>query len=430
MALHLPDPAGAPPDDFGPSPRTFLVAGAALAAGAIALSYVPDERLFPARVVAILASLALALRGVTLRFAAAGTGLDEQAVTAVYLAGGAFVALANAISCHPDWDSFRLLLGVMVAVGLIGAVLVLMPRAARRTAVVLLAGTHFVGILTAVFSVAPPNAPACWLANTMWTAFYRPYLQFTYLNNAYHFYSPEPGPPTLLWFRVEYEKGDPVWVKLPNREDFRTRLEYQRRLALTEATNVNADPPDPGTFELLLHKRHPDRLVKHRVAVPLHPRVSPAVQFRTPARYSQVMIAAFSRHVATSPKYVSPTHPDAAVTAVKVYRVVHNIIQPRDLAAGLSPLDETLYTPFYMGEFHWGEKRDAVSGRVAADADTAQPAREWQMKDPNDPLLYWMIPIVKVPKLKPGEVYDPNKDDQYEYVVEDWLAVHAGDRRP
>ena len=31
---------------------------------------------------------------------------------------------------------------------------------------------------------------------------FRHYLLFTYMNNAYHFYSPDPGPPTLLYRRV------------------------------------------------------------------------------------------------------------------------------------------------------------------------------------------------------------------------------------
>ena len=40
---------------------------------------------------------------------------------------------------------------------------------------------------------------------------YNPYLQFIYQRNAYHFYSPDPGPASVLVFLLKTETGtDPV----------------------------------------------------------------------------------------------------------------------------------------------------------------------------------------------------------------------------
>src|SRR5262249_31092804 len=68
----------------------------------------------------------------------------------------------------------------------------------------------------------------------LWTYVYRPYLQFLYMTNAYHFYSPDPGPPNHLWFSVTYEDGSWEWVKYPNRKTSSVGMQYQRHLALPE----------------------------------------------------------------------------------------------------------------------------------------------------------------------------------------------------
>src|SRR5207253_4479160 len=109
----------------------------------------------------------------------------------------------------------------------------LLPRVVQRTIVSLMIVLHFVGILSAVSSV-PPTPP---LMNWAWIYVYRPYLQFMYLNNAYHFYSPEPGPGILVWFHVRYDDGSSDWYKIPDRSQNPLTLEYQRRLSLAESTN-------------------------------------------------------------------------------------------------------------------------------------------------------------------------------------------------
>ena len=42
--------------------------------------------------------------------------------------------------------------------------------------------------------------------------------------------SPEPGPACQLWFYVKFEDGEGEWLKIPKREDYGTRQEYQRML--------------------------------------------------------------------------------------------------------------------------------------------------------------------------------------------------------
>ena len=102
-----------------------------------------------------------------------------------------------------DWDSARMLVAVLTAIALLAAVLVVVPRVVRRIVISLLVIFHFGGIVTAVTNI-PPNP---WLSSIAWAYVYSPYLEFFLFSNAYHFYSPEPGPGTQIWFFVEFEDG-------------------------------------------------------------------------------------------------------------------------------------------------------------------------------------------------------------------------------
>src|SRR6185437_5083979 len=138
-------------------------------------------------------------------------------------------------------------LGVLIGLALFGSFVVLLPRTGRRIVAVILVVLHFGGILTAITAVPPRNEPAPWLSMQSWTRIYRHYLTFAYLTNAYHFYSPDPGPPTLLWFHVEYADGSYRWIKLPNRRESPVGLHHQRMPAATESTNnpIYGLPLDP-----------------------------------------------------------------------------------------------------------------------------------------------------------------------------------------
>ncbi|MCS6850406.1 MAG: hypothetical protein NZ700_04470 [Gemmataceae bacterium] len=310
------------------------------------------------------------------------------------------------------WDSAQLVVGVMAAVAAVACLLVLVPRAAARAVVSVLVLLHFGGILTAVFSVPTPGGdpPAAWLPNELWLRFYRPYLQFVYLNNAYHFYSPEPGPATLLWARVEYTDGSSRWIKVPSPADLDKDplgQQYYRRLALTET--LNSTYPTPVVPDAIRHQRVTAGQQFPRGPIPLHPYFSDTIQYKVPTEIARRTIASYARHIARHSPH--PHDPELPVVGVKMYRVVHNMMRPAEfLRPDVDPLAKFLFVPYYLGEF---------------DADG-------NLKDPNDPLLYWMIPIVPRYSLPPTELRpfqvqvlpDPRKAPIV--GADDYLTRHAG----
>ena len=84
-----------------------------------------------------------------------------------------------------DWDTMRLALRVLTAVTLTAGALTIVSARVRRLVLSFVITLHFCGIATA--TLAAPPAPQ--LVQTIWTRIFRPYLEFMYLNNAYHFYA-------------------------------------------------------------------------------------------------------------------------------------------------------------------------------------------------------------------------------------------------
>jgi hypothetical protein len=120
-------------------------------------------------------------------------------------------------------------------------------------------------------------------------------------------------------------------------------------------------------------------------------------QFRVPGDTSRRLLQQYARFMAATHPH---PHTGVGVCGVKVYRVVHAMVSPADFAAGRSPLDPTVYLPYYQGEF------DA----------------EGNLKGPRDPFLYWLLPILRVDEAGgpggPGQPAPP--------VVRDFVAIHAG----
>ena len=342
----------------------------------------------------------------------------------------ALASLASFIACwalyNPerpeDWDSIRLFLAVLALVPLVAAPLVLVSQALRRVTVSLLIVLHFGGIASA--ALGPPPSP--WIVGQIWLRIYRPYLEFMYLNNAYHFYAPEPGPASYLWFRMFYEAPDgrqfAHWYKVPDVDDRgyhrnAVALEYQRILALTE----NAVPTDqtPNTSETaamyarrLEHSANlpapllgQDPLPKKDLGVPMHPFIPHMQQYLLPNLNSKVIVASYARHVCRMPH---PQHPDWKIKSVKVYRVVHMIAPAAQFTSDvirMDPRDPELYRPYYMGRFDPnGNLLDAP--RYKADGSLEQQG---------DPFLYWLLPILR-----------DNASDT-KSGIKNWAAKHAGD---
>jgi hypothetical protein len=369
------------------------------------------------RVILLGAGVLAAGVAVLRRLRGAGWELNERVESAGVLALAAFVALlaylgmdrgdvrpADALMPRPDgskpdygWDSGQMFFGALAGVALAGSVLVLLPSLARRVVISLLLIFHFGGMCTAVTSVDPPNGTAPWLSMQLWAYVYRPYLSFMYLSNAYHFYSPDPGPPTLLWFRVQYEDGTFRWIKVPDRDQSPIGLHYQRMLALTESTNnpvlrlplTEAEKwqlrqqgrvIDHDSWEEILQRRRLGTTMRgHPYPIQLVANMELNMQYREPQDLAKKLIASYARHVAANAPHTED--PSIKVKSVKVYRLTHTILSPAELAQGGSPDEEARFMPFFEGEF---------------DPDG-------HLVDPRDPFLYWYLPIVWVPGSYPAE---------------------------
>jgi hypothetical protein len=368
---------------------------------------------------------------------AAGIGVAIRPNSAVVLGFAALIALiASVVGPKQEWDSARLVLRVLAVLAATGAVLLLCSTPVRRAVVSVLIVVHFCGILSAVTS--PDQS---WLANQAWTYIYRPYLQFMYLNNAYRFYSPEPGPASLLWFCIEYEPNPDGsrnlrWVKVPamdkdgnhiRPDDSRLwpNVEYTRRLSLAESTSF----PGPSIWNIpnadaLITARDQEADRKHlpslrKLNIPLD------FQYREPNDLSKKWIAQYARHVAHN--YRHQTKPDLDVIGVKVYKVLHVIISPAQLAEGMEPDDPTLYAPYYMGEF---DKDGNMKPWPACQTLEWDPdAGVWKVaKTPDggfqrDGLLYWWIPI----RRESNTNSDPTQAPSFQQKPTNYVLRHAGD---
>jgi hypothetical protein len=324
------------------------------------------------------------------------TGLGVCWLQCIGLIIGSLIAFLISERLHQTtWDSAALLFRIATILSAIGAVVVLLPSIGRRIVISLVILFHFGGILTAVTSVSPSP----WLSTQIWTIVYRPYLYFLWLNNAYHFYSPEPGPANLMWFCIEYEPDQDGkkyfrWVMVPDLDEngnpsnpdgsrIWAGTEYTRRLSLGEYTGsgniVRAD-----IYELLVKREMAGR----RDGIPL---LSPYdlsydKQYREPTDLAKRWVQSYIRHVART--YHHQNKPEKAVIGVKFYRVVHQYVDPARFVAGLDPNDPRLYWPFFYGEFDKDGNMKKECEERYVDMDTSQ-----YRIDRHDPFLYWLVPI-------------------------------------
>jgi hypothetical protein len=397
--------------------RPWPIMGAGLVFTIVGLA-LSQTALIPLRLLFLGVGLLLAGGAVARRLQTASWELEDRVESAGVLAVSAFVALLSYLALDPSWDSGELFLAAFIVVALVGSFIVLLPRTGRRIAAVAFVLFHFCGILTAVTSVPPRNDPPPWLATLLWTKFYRHYLFFTYFTNAYHFYSPDPGPPTLLWFHIEYADGTARWKKIPNREESPIGLHHQRMLAAAESTMSPAGPPIMNqelikqweqkykrSYELLPgvpHASGEEIMYRRKIGADTYKFVDPSDkrsaplmiiydempplvnQYSEPIEFCRRLIASYARHIAHT-----YSEPDNAVKSVRVYRVVHKMISPRELSEGKDPLDQTNFLPYYMGKYD-------PSGKIL---------------DPDDPFLFWHVPIVRVSKRypEPGTFVPPQE---------------------
>lgn len=333
---------------------------------------------------------------------------------------GSAVALVAWGGTPAHWDSFRLLFLVLAGAAAVGAGMVVLPRGWRYGLISAWILFHFGGIFMA--TTTPPPTP--WITEQLYNRVYNPYLQFAYLRNAYHFYSPEPGPASMLFCLVATYKLEPgetlasivqmdpatrrkrvervEWVVLPKRpNDIRDPLglTYFRRLSITEG--VSRSIPDymlPETFEKseMREMRKATTFSSADPQIPIHPTEPTVLQYRLPSpEIMRYVLPSYGQHL-----ILEHTPEDDDVrrrTTIKVYRVEHRILSVNEFVKGADPYHPTSYKPYFVGEFD-------VYGRLV---------------NPRDPMLYWLVPVIaRTGGPAPG---DPKKKD-----YDDYLSVHAG----
>jgi hypothetical protein len=382
--------------------RVLLMGLGAVLLGALLMSF-DGPAGTPLRLLLMFAGLLVGGWAVKQHLTTAGEDFDERVESAGLVAVYSLCGIVGYLGMAEDWFSGRIFFAFFISATIVGSLLVLMPRVARRLVATLLILLHFGGIVVAITNIAPPNGPAPWLSLMLWSKVYRPYLSGLYLINAYHFYAPDPGNSTLVWIRIEYEDGSYRWLKFPNRQTSETPLHYQRQMGMCEATSNRSPvfPPVP-IFEDLRY----NRVVagsRHKVEdIPLRSDISPYNQYWPPNEYSQIIMESMARHVCHF--YPHPENSSVPAKRVKIYRLSYTIISPAQLLKDRDPLADDLKMPFYMGEYD----RDGNLLRYDDEGKALPP--EEAAKGHTDPFLYWVVPMDKlyvhagdIKAVKPGE---------------------------
>jgi hypothetical protein len=309
----------------------------------------------------------------------------------------ALCAVLAWFGCPAAWDSGRILVGAAGGLALFAAALLAMPQTPRRVVLSVVVLFHFGGL---VIAVTHPT-PAPWLTEQVWTRVYRPYLQFMYLNNAYHFYSPEPGPANLMWACIYYSDGSTHWVKMPRRPyDIKDPLaiEYYRRLSLTEQLNMSVPLALINPADLQEAVRRRAAYLNH---IPKHTDSALEAQYRMPIEMiRRDLLPCYSRFLA-----LHHAKEGAEVTGIRLYRVEHQIIAPKQYAHGANPYDPITYMPYYLGKYD----------------------KDGNLTDADDPMLYWLVPIIGKPKASaPPDLSRPALEAREFYDTHDFVKQHAG----
>jgi hypothetical protein len=357
---------------------------------------------------------------------AMGLGLSWRAELWWVWGLAALTAVLGIVGLPATWDSYQLVLGVAAAVAVGGMLLLLVPPLWRLGVLSLYLLFHFGGIFLATTSPHTHNYPAPMVTIQLYTRIYHPYLQFIYMRNAYHFYSPEPGPASVLAFLLRTDTGQRVqavdphtghpyerrvyeqrWIVMPRRpDDIRDPLglSYYRRLSLTEQLARGS----PGVIvpEIFEKSEVQARRLSRLSLIPLHPTEPIGLQYRLPnSDVIRYLLPSYASHVIL---HHTPDAQTAARTTVKIYRLEHRTLRVEIFASRQadgsypSPFHPTTYLPFFMGEYD-------VHGELV---------------HPQDELLNWLVPVL------PREPRPNDPDDPHRKTYWDYMSVHALDWTP
>ena len=337
---------------------------------------------------------------------------------------GAAMSFLAMFGTPGHWDSYQLVFEVLTGVAVVGAIIAGVDSRWRYIAATAMLVYHFGGIFMA--TVSPSPSP--WFAEQIYNRFYSSYLQFIYLTNAYHFYSPQPGPASVDVFLLKTEAGDEAlpdgtrrkkydyrWLILPYRYEAGRDplgLTYIRRLSLTHQTAQ-------GGYELLLNPQSFERAEVHERRkeltmklggpyYPFHPIVPVFNQYQVPR--SDVMnyiLPSYAQHVILEN---TPNAATAAKTTVKIYRLEHETLSVAEFntTPPTDPFHPATFRPFFLGEYGFRPDR----------SDPERKRARIELLDPQEKMLFWMIPVT--PRAANAVAGFTSRKD-----YDDYLSAHA-----
>jgi hypothetical protein len=182
---------------------------------------------------------------------------------------------------------------------------------------------HFFAIFTTLVGSGSGRFPAPALA--AWMRHTKPidaYLQATFLTSPYRFYAPDPGPSTLMWFKLRYADGAVRWMELARRDELPSRTSYQRHMSLPLLLDWMGLYPDPDDSRRVMFTEE-----------------------------GKVCVSSFVRHVARSNPRLSADGASMGVSDVTVYMVYHQILQPYQIRMNWQFDDLRLYSQRYLGVY-------------------------------------------------------------------------------
>jgi hypothetical protein len=194
---------------------------------------------------------------------------------------------------------------------------------------------HFFGIFLAVVgsssSMVFPPPP---LVNSIYESPpAQTYVTGIFMNNAYRFYAPEPGPTTVVWCILKYDDDKSMWYELPRRSRFPTRAAYQRHLSVSMLL-------DNDSRSLQLPSNFPPALAQGPI--------------------SELVLSSYIRHLGKT----QAKHPltGSALSRIGIYRVQHFTPTGDEIRHQQRHMtDLVYYQPWYMGTFDLhGRRSDMV----------------------------------------------------------------------
>jgi len=165
---------------------------------------------------------------------------------------------------------------------------------------------------------------------------FRPYLKTMWLDNAYRFYAPDPGPTDVLWYHLRYEDGSTRWTQVPRREDFYFRMPFQRHMSIALLASMMMEQEPVSAKD--------DSASLARILVSNQPVMRTVL---TPG--GEIFFRSYARHVGRTEK----KHPmsGAALVSMECYLVKYLIRSPFDMRMNVDMYDPRMLRIYLVAIF-------------------------------------------------------------------------------